>query len=59
MYVCPNVFGCGARTAGPIWTGEARIDAPQRRNDDGDSRESIGAAWHVPRAGAWTSTKMI
>ena len=35
-------------TAGPIGTGEAPIDAPIRRNDDGANPGSIGGTWHVP-----------
>ena len=30
-----NIFGHSARTAGPIGTGVAPIDAPKRRNDIG------------------------
>ena len=52
QYVCPRTFVNNMRTAGPIGTGEAPIDAPFRRNDDGDSRESIGGTWHVARAAA-------
>ena len=32
--ICPSIL-VGARTAGPIETGEAPFDAPEQRNDDG------------------------
>ena len=41
-----------ARTAGQIGTGEAPIDAPIRRNDDGADPGSINSTWHVARAAA-------
>ena len=33
--VCPRIFVFGAQMAGPIGTGEAPFDAPERRADDG------------------------
>ena len=41
------ISGNSARTAGPIGTGEAPIDAPKRRNDIGAGRGSAGGTWHV------------
>ena len=52
QYVCSSILVNNVRTAGPIGTGEAPIDAPIRRNDDGDGRGSIGGTWHVARAAA-------
>ena len=40
------------RTAGPIGTGVAPVDAPKRRNEDGAVRGSAGGTWHVARAAA-------
>ena len=48
--VCPSISGYGARTAGPIGTGVAPMDAPKRRNDIGAGRGSAGGTWHVARA---------
>ena len=50
--VCPSISGNSARTAGPIGTGVAPMDAPKRRNDGGACRGSIGGTWHVARAAA-------
>ena len=50
LSVCPSISGHGARTAGPIGTGVAPIDAPKRRNGDGAGRGSAGGTWHVARA---------
>ena len=50
QYVCSSIFVNNVRTAGPIVTGEAPIDALIRRNDEGDGRGSIGCTWHVARA---------
>ena len=52
MHVCPSILAPGARTAGPIGTGEGSFDAPERRKDDGDKNGVIGTLWHEPRAGA-------
>ena len=40
--VCPSISGHSARTAGPIGAGEAPIDAPKRRNDNGAGLGSAG-----------------
>ena len=40
--VCPSISGNNTRTAGPIGTGLAPIDAPKRRNDNGAGRGSAG-----------------
>ena len=45
-----SILAPGARTAGPIGTGEGLFDAPDRQKDDGANRVAIGARWHVPRA---------
>ena len=50
--VCPSISGNSARTAGPIGTGVAPMDAPKRRNDGGAGRGSAGGTWHVARAAA-------
>ena len=50
--VCSSISASGARSAGPIETGEAPFDAPERRKDDGANRGVIGTTWHVPRAAA-------
>ena len=50
--VCSSISGHGARTAGPIGTGVAPMDAPKRRNDDGAGLGSAGGTWHVARAAA-------
>ena len=50
--VCPSISGHCARTAGPIGTGVAPMDAPKRRNEDGAGRGSAGGTWHVARAAA-------
>ena len=50
--VCPSISGHSARTAGPIGTGVAPIDAPERRNEGGAGRGSAGGTWHVARAAA-------
>ena len=50
MYVCPSIFAPGAQTAGPIGTGEAPFDAPERRKDDGANCRVIGGTSLVPRA---------
>ena len=42
QYVCSSIFVNNARTAGPIGTGEAPIDAPIHRNADGANPGSIG-----------------
>ena len=55
--MCPSISGHGARTAGPIGTGVAPMDAPKRRNEDGAGRGSAGGTWHVARATACRSTK--
>ena len=55
--VCPRIFGNSVRTAGLIGTGDATIDAPNRRNNDGAGRGSIGGTWHVARAAAWSLAK--
>ena len=39
-----------ARTAGPIVAGEAPMDSPIRRKDDGADLGSISSGWHVARA---------
>ena len=50
--VCPSISGNSARTAGPIGTGVAPMDAPKRRNDIGAGGGSAGGTWHVARAAA-------
>ena len=50
LSVCSSISGNSARTAGPIRTGVAPIDAPKRRNGDGAGRGSAGGTWHVARA---------
>ena len=50
LSVCSSISGSGGQTAGPIGTGVAPFDAPERRNDDGAGRGSTDATWHVPRA---------
>ena len=50
--VCPSISGHSARTAGPIGTGVAPMDAPKRRNDYGAGRGSAGGTWLVARAAA-------
>ena len=50
--VCSSISENSARTAGPIGTGVAPMDAPKRRNGDGVGRGSIGGTWHVARAAA-------
>ena len=45
--VCPSIFVSGARTAGPIRTGDVPFDAPERRRGDGAICEAIGALWYV------------
>ena len=57
QYVCSRIFVNNVRTAGPIGTGEAPIDMPIRRNDDGANPGSIGGTWHVARAAARRSAK--
>ena len=52
VFVCPSISGNSARTAGPIGTGVAPMDASERRNDDGAGRASIGGTWLVARAAA-------
>ena len=59
MSVCPSIFASGARTAGPIGTGEYPFDAPERRKDDGNGLGPIGCTWHVPRAIAQTLVKKL
>ena len=39
--VCPSISGNSARTAGPIGTGVAPMDASERRNDDGAGPNSV------------------
>ena len=50
--VCPSISGNSARSAGPIGTGVAPMDAPKRRNDNGAGRGSAGGTWLVARAAA-------
>ena len=50
QYVCPSTLVNSARTAGPIGTGVAPVDAPIRRNDAGADPGSIGGTWHVALA---------
>ena len=57
QYVCSSTFANSARMAGPIGTGEAPIDAPIRRNDDGAGAGSNGGTWYVARAAARRSAK--
>ena len=52
QYVCSSIFVNSVRTAGPIGTGEAPIDAHIRRNHDGAVPVSISDTWHVARAAA-------
>ena len=52
LSVCPSISGHCARTAGPIGTGVAPMDAPKRRNEDGAGRGSAGGTWQVARAAA-------
>ena len=49
MCVCSSISGHCTRTAGPIGTGVAPMDAPKRRNEDGAGRGSAGGTWHVAR----------
>ena len=55
--VCPSISGHGARTAGPIGSGVAPMDAPKRRNDYGACRGSIAGTWHLARAAPLRATK--
>ena len=48
--ICVQAFLTGEKTVGPIRTGEAPFDAPERRKDDGDTRGVIGIIWYVPHA---------
>ena len=57
MYVCPSISENSARTAGPIGTGVAPMDAPKRWNDNGAGRGSAGGTWLVARAAAWKLAK--
>ena len=57
MYVCSSIFASGARTAGPIGTGEYSFHVPERREDDGSQSEPIGCTWHVPSAIVQTLAK--
>ena len=57
MSVCPSISGHGARTAGPIGTGVAPMDAPKRRNDYGACRGLIAGTWHLARAAPLRTTK--
>ena len=57
MYVCPSISGNSARTAGPIGTGVAPMNAPKRRNDNGAGRGSAGGTCLVARAAAWKLAK--
>ena len=59
LCVCPSISGHSARTAGPIGTGVAPIDAPKRRNGDGAGRRSAGGTWLVARAAACKLAKKI
>ena len=52
IQVCSSIFVNNVPTAGPIGTGEAPIDAPVHRNDDGANPGSIGGTWHVARVAA-------
>ena len=59
MYVCPNTFVSGARTAGKIGTGNYPFDEPARRKDDGGGFRPISCTWQVPRAIAQTLAKNL
>ena len=45
MSVCPSIWAPGAKTAGPIGTGETPFDALERWKDAGANRKAIGATW--------------
>ena len=49
-FVCRNIIGIGARTAGLMWTGEAPFDALEQRSDHGDNFRVTSGMWHVIRA---------
>ena len=48
--VCSSILTSGDQTAGPIGTGVAPFDAPERRNDDGAGHVTTRVTCHVPRA---------
>ena len=57
--MCSNIIGIGARTAGPIGTGEAPFDVPEQRKDyDGNFRVT-GGIWHVTRTILQTCIKYL
>ena len=58
LCVCPSILAPGARTAGPIGTGEGSFDVPERQKDDGANCGAIGATWHVARANVPTLAKI-
>ena len=50
LCVCSSIIGIEARVAGPIGTGEALFDAPERRNDYGGNLRVTSGMWYVTRA---------
>ena len=59
LYVCPSIFGHGARAAGRIGTDEYSIDAPEWWKDDGIGFGPINCIRHVTRAIAQTMQKPL
>ena len=59
MFVCRSIISIGARTSGPIETGEAPFDAPEQRKDFGDNFIVTSGMWHVTRATLQTLAKNI
>ena len=58
LSVCLSILAPGGQTAGPIGTGEAPFDAPERRKDDGANSGAIGGKWHVKPA-IWQTYKNL
>ena len=59
LFVCSSISASGGQTAGPIGTGAAPFDAPERRNDDGAGPGSIRATRHVQRGARQTLAKIF
>ena len=57
--MCPSILTSGGQTGGPIGTGAATFDGPERRNDFGAGHAAIGVTCYVPRGAHQSPAKII